>query len=1217
MQIDDPIYLNYISQIDDQSADTGSDSGFSIGSTPSNITTPQQNEQVNEIIANRGRIGGWIIESYILTAANININSAVPSISMGGATDYFTGTGIWMGLNEAYYRLHIGNPSADYLKWDGTNLTVTGTIIATTATIASTLSDSFTINADATDANVDLVFSRTTGGDATLRWNGTTLNFDKTVTIGGVGIALSTVTLTAGAGLTGGGDLSANRTFAVGAGLGLTVNADDVALTTPGTLTVATTNSSTGSHTHAITTSSNPGATASILASTAAGALTLVTYTGNGYFDLTAPSMGQVRFTNKGAGAGLDNYLNIDLGEAWTSGITLSAGGSGGSLIRFGSTPVVNDNVYLLFGGQSSTGMGFINGASTDDGVLTIKTCVAGVAEATGIVRIVNSQAIPAQGTDASLNDPHFRIYGGTTSITDYVELYHDQTNANLTTGEGSLIIAPAGDIIFNPTGNDILPTTGYDLNLGSLGYKYLTLHAAELWVETLVAQNTIATIGGRILVGPTTSLVRDLAAAGTTIYVKHNEMASGDRVYMEANSKVEFMAITSAPTTETDGYSYTVTRNLDGTGANDWFAGDAMFNTGTTGDGFIDIYSVAGVKAGTEYGPAIAGNVRNSATYNDWTSHWAIGQLNGLYGYSGTTYGVAFGEYAASKAHLTIDTTNGIRFFTGTATVIGQWSPTGGITLGSTSTEHVAISSTAVQIKDGATVYTDLTGGVLSLGLTSAEHVLINTSGVALKDNTSTYALFAATTTIGITSSEHVSISSTSVQIKDNTSVYTDLTAGVLTLGLSSGGEYITVDGTNGIKLYGNAVESISITNAGLITVGEVGASKSNIQISSNAIKLRTNTTDKIVLGTNGNITLTGNLAVGTAGAIYSGQTAYDTGTGFWLEANGGTPRFSIGVGGSAANNMTWDGTSLTINGYAQTNIGNFGGNGADGAKTVSADENLDLGSAVRVVKNYTTLTIDATKTLTGINPHANGTITILKVKGNCVINGTIDMGGCGGAGGTGGTGNVNGGVGTAGYKVLLFDSLIHGGGGGDGGTLASGSGGGGGGHQSAGTAGTMGEAPGPAGIAGVALTRYDAFIDQNLKARFFAAGSGGGGGGGSDDDANPDKKGGDGGNGGGVLVLEVGGNLTFGASSNLKADGNDGAAGANGTSRAAGGGGGGSGGQIYILYNGTLTDGGVTTDITGGTGGAAGTATNDDGGAGGNGGDGDYYIDKNYTFA
>lgn len=85
----------------------------------------------------------------------------------------------------------------------------------------------------------------------------------------------STRTITAGAGLTGGGDLSADISFAVGAGAGITVNADDVALTTPGTLTVSSTNTATGSHTHAITSSSNPGAAASLLATTAAGLLTL------------------------------------------------------------------------------------------------------------------------------------------------------------------------------------------------------------------------------------------------------------------------------------------------------------------------------------------------------------------------------------------------------------------------------------------------------------------------------------------------------------------------------------------------------------------------------------------------------------------------------------------------------------------------------------------------------------------------------------------------------------------------------------------------------------------------------------------------------------------------------------------------------------------------------------------------------------------------------
>jgi hypothetical protein len=248
----------------------------------------------------------------------------------------------------------------------------------------------------------------------------------------------------------------------------------------------------------------------------------------------------------------------------------------------------------------------------------------------------------------------------------------------SITSTTGNLTIAPAGDVVFNPTGDDILPQTGYDLNIGSLQKKYLTLHAAELWVETLVAQDTIATVGGRILVGPTTMLTSDLTTGATTIYVKHNQMTSGDRVYLEADGKVEFMAVTSAAG-GAGPYSYSVTRNLDGSGANVWYAGDAVFNTGQTGDGFIDLYSVRGVQSASEAGPTIAGNVRGSATYNDWVEHWAIGNLNGLYGYGVDTYGVAIGKYSTTTTWLAADATNGIRIMRG-STQLGRWDVAGNI---------------------------------------------------------------------------------------------------------------------------------------------------------------------------------------------------------------------------------------------------------------------------------------------------------------------------------------------------------------------------------------------------------------------------------------------------------------------------------------------------------------------------------------------------------
>jgi len=225
--------------------------------------------------------------------------------------------------------------------------------------------------------------------------------------------------------------------------------------------------------------------------------------------------------------------------------------------------------------------------------------------------------------------------------------------------GAANLTFNPIGDLVLAPTGNDILPNTGYTKNIGALTNKYLTLHAAELWVETLVAQNTIATIGGRILVGPTTTLTSDLTNVATSIEVKHNQMASGDRVYMEADGKVEFMAVTSGPS-GVGPYTYSVTRNLDGSGANTWYAGDAMFNTGGVNDGFIDLYSISAVNGPTMFGPTIAFNVRTGTTYSDIATRGAIGNLNGLYGYGSDIYGFAAGDF--TNSYITVDATNGIR---------------------------------------------------------------------------------------------------------------------------------------------------------------------------------------------------------------------------------------------------------------------------------------------------------------------------------------------------------------------------------------------------------------------------------------------------------------------------------------------------------------------------------------------------------------------------
>lgn len=396
----------------------------------------------------------------------------------------------------------------------------------------------------------------------------------------------------------------------------------------------------------------------------------------------------------------------------------------------------------------------------------------------------------------------------------------------------GSLNVLPTGNVAFNSTGKQVNPLNNFDQSLGQINKKWLALHAAELFVETLVAQNTIATIGGRIIVAPSNMLIQDLSAAGTTIFVKYNNLANGDRIYMEANSSVEFMAVTSGASVAPGGFSYTVTRNLDGTGANDWVAGDAMVNTGVSGDGFIDAYSLRGVKSSSQIGPTIVGNVRNSTTYNDWTENWAIGNLNGIYGYGGDIYGVAIGKYNAGNNHITVDANNGIRIFEGLATVVSLWDLTG-ITLGQTTIgqPNVRISSGSIILRTGTDERTRLNSD--GTGFVANNLVDWDASGnFRIRGNA----------TIGNWTVSTSTISSTGITMTSGASA--NLAFGVTPPTSASTGTGIFLDRTGLYGLNSNVVQiQVDATN------GTLKAGVGNVVVDSDGITLLsgTNSTNKI----------------------------------------------------------------------------------------------------------------------------------------------------------------------------------------------------------------------------------------------------------------------------------------------------------------------------------------------------------------------------------
>ena len=273
------------------------------------------------------------------------------------------------------------------------------------------------------------------------------------------------------------------------------------------------------------------------------------------------------------------------------------------------------------------------------------------------------------------------------------------------------------------------------------------------------------------------------------------------------------------------------------------------------------------------------------------------------------------------------------------------------------------------------------------------------------------------------------------------------------------------------------------------------------------------------------------------------------------------------------------------------------FGGDGSDGALSISSGTTtIDLGASQVVVKNYTSISITGTGKLAFTNPHANGTLIILKSQGDVTLTSStapmIDASGMGGQGGVGGASGVNnGGSGYKGTNVLDESS----------------EGGGGGGHY------VDSSIPGPAGSAGAQMTVNNSLYYtlsvlalQEKRAKIFC-GSGGGGGGGA-----ISAKGGDGGAGGGALMIECAGAWNFTTANGISVAGKNGSAGDSGATSSGGGGGGGGGsaGSLLVLYN-VLTANSGTVVLTGGTGGAGGNTTQGNSNyaydAGGGGGAGD----------
>lgn len=293
---------------------------------------------------------------------------------------------------------------------------------------------------------------------------------------------------------------------------------------------------------------------------------------------------------------------------------------------------------------------------------------------------------------------------------------------------------APTGNFVFHRiNGNTVMQMDSARLNpggsiakdLGDYNRKWKTLFAAELYVETLVAQEVMATIGGRIMVTPTTYLVANCASGDSTIDVKHNNLANGMYIYMSSApggiAQIEAMKVTSTYTSIPGGYfRYSVNRGEGATSARDWVSGDALVSLGTSvGQGYIELTSTYTVH--NHLGPNITIYSRTStANWDDVKPVVSMGNLRSFVDYSSDIMGFAHGNDllltpSTGFKGMTSDNANGLRLFSvdfktynGSVNTL-QISPTGdikagtNIASGATTTLDFVASTGAVRIGPGS----------------------------------------------------------------------------------------------------------------------------------------------------------------------------------------------------------------------------------------------------------------------------------------------------------------------------------------------------------------------------------------------------------------------------------------------------------------------------------------------------------------------------------
>jgi hypothetical protein len=439
----------------------------------------------------------------------------------------------------------------------------------------------------------------------------------------------------------------------------------------------------------------------------------------------------------------------------------------------------------------------------------------------------------------------------------------------------GCVPLAVGDNVTLQPKGGALLPGIPYGFNIGSPFYPIGTLWAGELIAETISAQETIATVGGSIIVAPTTSLIEAITSTQTTIKTKHNNLVNGSHVLLKRDFRFEAIDITSAPTPINK-----CSNNCDADSTTNW----SQAGGGLTLDRNIRYQGDASILWTPTTGSTRSiwhTSTGDTAASTQYTMSFYLRRSDGAAIVpTATDYVLICGDGTVLQQMTATDATNGWYRLSATCTTGVSETDLFGVT-GLPNTVNINID--AAQIETGSTLtpwlkfsssYTvtrNVDGG--GGNAWDAETPLVDTSNSFLD----LYSIHGSK-----------SASETGPTIVGNrrlSSTWNDWAPSWACGNL------------NGLYSYGSNTYGCAFGDA----------AGSNLTVdATNGIRFRNTTTDLLkITGTAIDLLNTGTIRSGSA-------TALDTGTGIWLAAGSGTPTFRIG--NPSDNRVRWDGTNLEV---------------------------------------------------------------------------------------------------------------------------------------------------------------------------------------------------------------------------------------------------------------------------------------------------------------